>query len=179
MQPDPVRFCVFIPFYPSFVPKRLSAWENNDTSGDYVTLTATPNEGSAFVGWYENGTLVSDRAEYAFVVKGNRSLTAVFEEIRPLSVRVSRMPTKTIYTYRKDTTLALSGMELEVTYSDGSVKTITDMSAVTVSGYSAKPRGEKTVTVAYEGMKTGFTVTVKYAWWQWLIRIFLLGFIWY
>ena len=23
------------------------------------------------------------------------------------------------------------------------------------------------------------TVTVKYAWWQWLIRIFLLGFLWY
>ncbi len=148
-------------------------------SGDYVTLTATPNEGSAFVGWYENGTLVSDSAEYAFVVKADRSLTAKFETIKPASVRISKMPTKTVYTYRNDTSLDLSGMELEVTYNDGSKKTVTDTSAFQVSGYSAKPRGEKTVTVEYEGLKTDFKVTVKYTWWQWLIRIFLFGFLWY
>ena len=28
-------------------------------------------------------------------------------------------------------------------------------------------------------VETTCTVTVKYAWWQWLIRILLLGFIWY
>ena len=66
-----------------------------------------------------------------------------------------------------------------MTYSDGSEKTVTDTSACKVSGYSAKPRGEKTVIVEYEGLKTDFKVTVKYAWWQWFIIIFLFGWIWY
>ena len=89
------------------------------------------------------------------------------------------MPNKTVYIYRKDTSLDLSGMELEVTYSDGSKKTVTNTSAFKTSGYSAKPRGEKTITVEYKGLKTEFNVTVKYAWWQWLIIIFLFGWIWY
>ncbi len=97
----------------------------------------------------------------------------------PASIRISKMPTKTEFIYRKDTSVDLSGMELAVTYSDGSKKTVTDTSSFKVSGYSAKPKGEKTVTVEYEGCRTDFKVTVKYAWWQWLIRIFLLGFIWY
>ena len=39
--------------------------------------------------------------------------------------------------------------------------------------------GDKTITVEYEGQTAQFKVTVKYVWWQQLIRIFLLGFIWY
>ena len=147
-------------------------------SGDYVTLTATPNEGSLFAGWYENDTLVSSDAEYAFVVKGDRSLTAKFEKIVATDLRIKKLPEKTTYIYRKDTSLDLSGMELELVYSDGSTKSIAP-SRCTVSGYTAEPRGEKTITMKYGGLKAEFNVTVKYAWWQWLIRIFLFGWIWY
>lgn len=97
----------------------------------------------------------------------------------PTSIRISKMPTKTVYTYRNDTSLDLSGLELEVTYSDGSKKTVTNVSSFNVSGYSAKTRGEKMVKVEYDGLTTEYKVTVKYAWWQWLINIFLFGFIWY
>ncbi len=48
------------------------------TSGDYVTVTATANENNNFIGWYENGVLVSNDAEYSFVAKENRNLVAKF-----------------------------------------------------------------------------------------------------
>ena len=35
------------------------------------------------------------------------------------------------------------------------------------------------VTVEYTGHSADFKVNVSYAWWQWIIRILLLGFIWY
>ena len=42
-------------------------------------------------------------------------------------------------------------------------------------------RGTATITArSVQGGKTATcTVTVKYLWWQWLIKIFLFGFIWY
>ena len=149
------------------------------TGGDYVTLSAEVPEGSEFFGWYENGALVTADTEFSFVAKANRNMTAKFKEAQIVSVHVSKMPAKTVYTYKKDANIDLSGMELEATYADGSKRTITDLSACTVSGYSAKPKGDKTVSVEFEGVKTELHVTVKYAWWQYLILIFLLGFIWY
>ncbi len=47
--------------------------------GEEVTLTATANEGYKFVNWTENDTIVSEEAEYTFVMKGNRNLVANFE----------------------------------------------------------------------------------------------------
>lgn len=49
---------------------------------------------------------------------------------------------------------------------------------------TALKKGATTVTVAATDeygntVECTCKVTVKYAWWQWLIRIFLLGFIWY
>lgn len=49
-------------------------------SGDYVAVTATPDEGNTFDGWYENGELLTSDAEYAFVAKSNRTLKAKFSE---------------------------------------------------------------------------------------------------
>ncbi len=48
------------------------------TSGDYVTLTAMPDENVEFDGWYSNGDLVSDSQTYSFVAKENVALRAVF-----------------------------------------------------------------------------------------------------
>ena len=44
----------------------------------------------------------------------------------------------------------------------------------------AAGRGTATVTATTEdGRTASCTVTVQYTWWQWLIRILLLGWIWY
>lgn len=49
------------------------------TSGDYVTLTATPYH-SDFLGWYQSGELVSSKNEYRYRPAENMSLTAKFTE---------------------------------------------------------------------------------------------------
>ncbi|MEE1171814.1 MAG: leucine-rich repeat protein [Ruminococcus sp.] len=55
------------------------------TSGDYVTLTASPVE-SEFLGWYQNDTLVSTDLEYRFRPTEDISLTAKFtgEDLKPV-----------------------------------------------------------------------------------------------
>ena len=85
---------------------------------------------------------------------------------------------KTSYIYRMDN-LDLSGLVLTVTYSDGTTETVTDTSKMKVTGFDNSKTGEQTVTVEYEGATAKFDVTVSYAWWQWIIRILLLGFLWY
>ena len=51
------------------------AYAINDT----VTLTATANEGYKFINWTENGSVISEVAEYTFVVENDREFVANFE----------------------------------------------------------------------------------------------------
>lgn len=92
-----------------------------------------------------------------------------------VSVSVEKLPDKTNYLYKE--TIDTTGIELEVVYSDGSRE-------IVKSGYSVSPltfteRGTQTVTVEYEGKTAEFDVTVSFAWWQWILWIFALGFLWY
>lgn len=50
-------------------------------SGDYVSLVATPVEGNEFLGWYEDGALISTDMQYSFVAKSDREITAKFKAI--------------------------------------------------------------------------------------------------
>lgn len=108
----------------------------------------------------------------------NLTFTAVFETAPIMEIEIITAPTKTAYTY-KSSNLDLSGIELKVTYEDGYIETITDTSMITVSGFDNKKVGTQTVTVEYEGTTAQFDVTVSYVWWQWIIRIILLGIFWY
>lgn len=59
--------------------------DSEETTGEFelntiTTLTATPNEGYRFAGWYSGSTLVSEDAEHTFRLRDNVSLTANFEE---------------------------------------------------------------------------------------------------
>ncbi len=85
------------------------------------------------------------------------TVTVTKETATPSSVTVVSNPSKTTY-YIGDT-LNTSGLNLKLTYSDGSTKTIT--SGFTTSGFSSTSAGTKTVTVTYEGKTTTFNVTVK------------------
>ena len=62
--------------------------------------------------------------------------------------------------------------------------TSSDESVVTVDkdgSYKAVGRGTAVITMHVIGtdIEEHCKITVKYTWWQMLIRIFLLGFIWY
>lgn len=96
-----------------------------------------------------------------------------------VSVSLYSAPTTTSYIYKYSDGIKLDGLKLLATYSDGSTEIISDTSKMTVSGFDASKTGTKTISVEYDGLKTEFNVTVSYAWWQWIIRILLLGFLWY
>ena len=114
----------------------------------------------------------------AYMPSNDVEYIAIFEKIKVTSVKIKEKPTKLNYTYKIDT-LDLSGLTLEVTYSDGTKEIIDDLSDVEFSGFDNKKVGAQTVTAEYEGEKAEFEVTVSYVWWQWIIMILLLGFLWY
>ena len=58
----------------------------NYKHGDNVKLTAVSNAGYAFVNWTENGEVVSEEAEYSFIIKSNRNLSANFIEAYDVEV---------------------------------------------------------------------------------------------
>ncbi len=106
------------------------------------------------------------------------TFTAVFEPIQAEKIEIITAPTKTSYTY-KFGGIDLSGIEILVTYSDGSTETVTDTSEMTVSGFNNAKTGNQIITVEYNGATDNFNVSVSYTWWQWLIRILFFGIFWY
>ncbi len=106
------------------------------------------------------------------------TFTAVFEPIQAEKIEIITAPTKTSYTY-KFGSIDLSGIEILVTYSDGSTENVTDTSEMTVNGFNSAKTGNQIVTVEYQGATDNFNVSVSYTWWQWLIRIIFLGIFWY
>ena len=49
--------------------------------GDTIAVTALPSDGFAFVGWREEGEIVSADSSYSFAVTGDRTLAGVFEAL--------------------------------------------------------------------------------------------------
>ena len=121
-----------------------------------------------------DGTLVIENGYMIFEV----SRLGEFEILmRMAEMTVSKLPDKLNYNYKE--TLDLRGIQLKITGIDGSVEYVTDTSKMTVEGFDSTKLGTQTVTVKYGGCSCSFEVTVNYSWWQWIIRILLLGFLWY
>ena len=84
---------------------------------------------------------------------------SVDPEAKPVQLAISGSYKKT---YAVGDKIDLTGMVLTVTYSDGTTRTIATDDA-TVNGFDTETRGEKTVTIAYEGVSASFTITVTRA----------------
>lgn len=86
-----------------------------------------------------------------------RKIASIYEgtpEVDKLSI--SKLPTK--IEYKKGEELDLSGLELLLTYMDGTSETVTD--GFTTSGYDKSKEGKQTITVQYKGQSTTFDITV-------------------
>ncbi len=59
------------------------------TEGQSCSVTATPNSGYTFSNWTENGTVVSNSANYTFTVNGNRNLVANFTVSQPQQYNIT------------------------------------------------------------------------------------------
>ena len=121
-----------------------------------------------------DGTLKVENGYIIFEV----SRFSEFEILLPAaSAEITKLPDKTKYIY-KSSAVDLSGIEITITEPDGTVEVIEDISLMTVDGFDSNTTGLQTVTVTYEEYSVQLEVEVYYSWWQWIIRIILLGFFW-
>lgn len=153
---------------PSFV------WKTSDSSVAYVD-----SDNNLFCVSAGVATVKAVTVDGGFSAEAVVTVSEKYVEPEIVSVSIRKNPDKTVYTYKIDTATELSGIELEVVYSDGSKKTVSDTGLLTATDVSVDNTGKQTVEVEYEGFKVSYDVSVEYAWWQWIIRILLLGFIWY
>lgn len=93
------------------------------------------------------------------------------------SIKIVSAPAKIKYYYGED--IDLSGMRLTYTDENGNVKTISNHSLLKVSGFDSSKTGKQTVTVNYGKYSDTFEVEVRFSFWQWILRIFFLGVIWF
>lgn len=104
---------------------------------------------------------------------------AKYEEAQAESISIKKAPEKRKYNYKDSAPVSLDGIEIEASYKDGSKKIITDKSLISVKGFDTASTGTKKIVVEYQGCEAQYTVNVSYTWWQQIIRILLLGFLWY
>ena len=64
--------------------------------GQSCTVIATSTDGYTFLNWTENGSVVSNNANYTFTVTSNRSLVAHFEEQAPDTYNINVSPNPNI-----------------------------------------------------------------------------------
>lgn len=125
----------------------------------------------------ENGYLVfevTQFSEFEILVKTDKSAEpeTPAEKTEP-SLRISVLPFKTVYAFAEE--LDLSGISVVYINEDGEKKVITNTDLLTVSGYDSRKTGTQTVTVSYGNCSATFEVTVRYTFWQWIIRILTFG----
>ena len=150
-----------------------------------IPASVTTIESGAFNGCPASMTIVTTRNSeahrFALANGFNVSLTddeptvPPTERVTVVSVEIFSAPDKTDYYYKEK--INTTGLELLVTYSDGSRDLVN--SGYTLNPDSAPQTGAVAVEVEYAGCSDYFTINVSYAWWQWIIRILLLGFLWY
>ncbi len=90
-------------------------------------------------------------------------------------VSVQTPPSKTTYYYKES--LNASGLTLRVDYEDGTYDIVSD--GINVESETFNETGSFAINAEYKGFNATFRVSVSYAWWQWIIMILLLGFLWY
>ena len=140
----------------------VDGYEIFDTTGNYKNLVV--KNGKVYI-------TVNSLSPFALGVSNSSGSGITNKTIS--SVSINTYPERV--TYKGD----LSDLALTVTYTDGTTETVTDTSKMKITGFDSTKIGSQTVTVEYEGRTNNFEVTVSYAWWQMIIRILLLGFLWY
>ncbi len=154
----------------------LSSSNKNMSVGDSSAITATTTPSAQTVTWtssntsvatVSNGTITAKAAGSAtitvkFTYNGNTysktcSVTVNPEPIVISSIEIITKPSKT--TYCIGDTLNTSGLNLKLTYNDGSTKTVT--SGFTTSGFDSTTAGTKNIIVNYQGFTDTFSVVIK------------------
>ncbi len=137
---------------------QAKSYNINSNNGTFGTLPQpkTTKSGYVFDGWYTQrigGTKITESSK----INCNAMLYAHWKEAELTDISVFKMPEK--QTYNIGDVLDTKGLQLKLTFSDGSEKTIT--SGFSVGDFDSSSAGAKTITVSYGGKTTSFNVTVK------------------
>ena len=152
--------------------------------GEYAEISAGNAEGYTFAGWYTGETLVTEESTYRFPVTEDKAFVARYERAPHVPETVKMSDSFSVRyggSYLMSAQKYVSDTDYTVSYESE------DESIVTVDGEGnvvAKGRGSTRVicTVTLENSDKVIVeaeVSVEYVWWQWLIVIFLFGWIWY
>lgn len=149
--------------------------------GDKVSLSVKADELARFIGWYENGELVSEKETYTFKAKADRDLLAKFTTMQSAeNIHIFMTYKRKTFNINEHLNLPEKG-NYKITYrssdeevaeidKDGNVKTTGTGEGVIT--YTVKLENGKEITQSI-GIKVVFTPR------QWFIYIFLFGWLWY
>ena len=143
-------------------PTKLTYTEGNTFNASGMKLKVTYANGSVkeiTSGFTCTPAKLSNVGQQKIVVSYGGQSTGFYVTVNPAvaSVTIAKKPAK--LTYKKGESFNSAGMKLKITYSDGTIKTVT-------SGFSYSPSklntaGQQKIIVNYGGKTTGFYVTVK------------------
>ncbi len=136
----------------------------NVAFGECANLTLTVSSGSAAQTYAVNNSI-------KYVIDG----ATTPDNPKITGIDIYNLPNKTDYYYKED--ISTDGLSIIVYKSSGEPEIVN--SGFTVSPRNLKKTGLVEITVTYGGFEAYYDVDVSYAWWQWLIRILLLGILWY
>lgn len=151
--------------------KKTISINNYDTggsvsgAGQYVLgstciVSASPKSGYTFVGWYENGQLVSSSADYSFDVLKDRTLETRYSSYGNWTVSVSANPTTLEALGGTSTISSVASRTLYINGKSSSTETGTPTISLSGSASGFTLSGNK-VTAGVNESSTSRTVTVK------------------
>ena len=107
------------------------------------------------------------------------SFDVTVEAVRPVSLKVVSLPTNRTFFYKHSPDF--SGLVVSVRYNDGHERTEDDLSKMNIEYPFEMPvrSGTQDFRVSVDGVWTTIGMQVRMSVWQWLIVIFLFGWIWY
>lgn len=141
-------------------------------SGNSTTLTATTTPQNMSVSWSTTNSSVASVSGGTITARqgGTATITASFTyngtvykavssvKVRaPIAIEITKLPTKTTYYIGDSATV--SGMELLVTYSDGSTSPLSR--GFSTKGIDTTTAGYKSATIDYGGCTATFDINVK------------------
>lgn len=166
-----------------FVNDLIVTDENGNKVNAYITSDV--DEDNLYTASYGSAktwtvTVAASEGEHTYTVKaanGEGSAADANVEVEAskiVSLKVLSAPSKTKYNYGD--TIDTTGLVLEATYSDGTVKQI--KSGYTLNDYKADHAGNRTIKVYYNGAEASFKINVKVTFVQIIMTIFGFGWLW-
>lgn len=107
---------------------------------------------------------VNNNSHVSVCIDGNTQQLPQSKRIR--SISVFNRPDKLRYFYMCDKKFYKDGLELLVTYMDGSTKVMKDTSVINCYGFDPTTAGTQTITVEYGGALTSFDINISSYWWD-------------